>query len=84
VTLLVAGAQLKVVAEDGSILRELTLDATRRYRQFLASVGLLLSIDGDLSCQQTSSVLETISRRPFVVLQPNLHIRVVLAQGIEP
>jgi transposase InsO family protein len=32
VTLLVAGAQLKVVAEDGSILRELTLDATRRYQ----------------------------------------------------
>ena len=32
VTLLVAGAQLKVVAEDGSILRELTLDSTRRYQ----------------------------------------------------
>lgn len=32
VTLLVAGAQLKVVAEDGSILRELTLDSSRRYQ----------------------------------------------------
>lgn len=32
VTLLIAGAQLKVVAEDGSILRELTLDSTRRYQ----------------------------------------------------
>jgi transposase InsO family protein len=32
VTLLVAGAHLKVVAEDGSILRELTLDSTRRYQ----------------------------------------------------
>jgi transposase InsO family protein len=32
VTLLVAGAHLKVVAEDGSILRELTLDSNRRYQ----------------------------------------------------
>ena len=32
VTLLIAGAQLKVVAEDGSILRELVLDSTRRYQ----------------------------------------------------
>ena len=32
VTLLVAGAHLEVVAEDGSILRELTLDSTRRYQ----------------------------------------------------
>jgi len=33
VTLLVAGASVKVVAEDGSILRELTLDADRGYQQ---------------------------------------------------
>jgi len=33
VTLLVAGASVKVVAEDGSILRELTLDAERGYQQ---------------------------------------------------
>jgi transposase InsO family protein len=33
VTLLVAGALVKVVAEDGSILRELTLDAERGYQQ---------------------------------------------------
>ena len=32
VTLLVAGAHLKVVAADGSILRELMLDSTRRYQ----------------------------------------------------
>ena len=32
VTLLIAGAQLKVVAEDGSVLRELTLDSNRRYQ----------------------------------------------------
>ena len=32
VTLLIAGAVLKVVAEDGSVLRELTLDASRRYQ----------------------------------------------------
>jgi hypothetical protein len=30
---LVAGASVKVVAEDGSILRELTLDAERGYQQ---------------------------------------------------
>ena len=33
VTLLVAGASVRVVAEDGSILRELTLDAERGYQQ---------------------------------------------------
>lgn len=33
VTLLVAGASVKVVAEDGSILRELTLDPERGYQQ---------------------------------------------------
>ncbi len=33
VTLLVAGASVKVVAEDGSILRDLTLDAERGYQQ---------------------------------------------------
>ena len=33
VTLLVAGASVKVVAEDGSILRELTLDPDRDYQQ---------------------------------------------------
>lgn len=32
VTLLVAGAHVQVVAEDGSILRELTLDADRNYQ----------------------------------------------------
>ena len=32
VTLLIAGAHLKVVAEDGLILRELTLDANRNYQ----------------------------------------------------
>ena len=32
VTLLIAGAHLKVVAEDGSILRELTLDGERNYQ----------------------------------------------------
>jgi transposase InsO family protein len=32
VTLLVAGAHLRAVAEDGSILRELTLDPTRNYQ----------------------------------------------------
>jgi len=32
VTLLVAGAYVQVVAEDGSILRELTLDADRNYQ----------------------------------------------------
>ena len=32
VTMLVAGAHLKVVAADGSILRELMLDSTRRYQ----------------------------------------------------
>ncbi len=33
VTLLVAGSRIKVVAQDGSILRELTLDAARGYQQ---------------------------------------------------
>lgn len=32
VTLLVAGAHLRAVAEDGSILREITLDPTRNYQ----------------------------------------------------
>ena len=32
VTLLVAGAHLKVVAEDGSVLRDLILDSNRRYQ----------------------------------------------------
>jgi hypothetical protein len=32
VTLLVAGPHLRVVADDGSILRELTLDPTRNYQ----------------------------------------------------
>jgi hypothetical protein len=32
VTLLIAGPHLKVVAEDGSILRELTLDPSRNYQ----------------------------------------------------
>ena len=32
VTLLVAGAHLRAVAEDGSILREITLDSTRNYQ----------------------------------------------------
>jgi transposase InsO family protein len=32
VTLLVAGARLRAVAEDGSILREITLDPTRNYQ----------------------------------------------------
>lgn len=32
VTLLIAGAHIQVVAEDGSILRELTLDANRNYQ----------------------------------------------------
>jgi len=32
VTLLVAGGHVQVVAEDGSILRELTLDADRNYQ----------------------------------------------------
>ena len=33
VTLLVAGAHLRVVAEDGSILRDLILDPTRNYQR---------------------------------------------------
>jgi hypothetical protein len=32
VTLLVAGPHVSVVAEDGSILRELTLDPSRNYQ----------------------------------------------------
>ena len=32
VTLLIAGPHLQVVAEDGSILRELSLDASRNYQ----------------------------------------------------
>ena len=32
VTLLVAGPHLRVIADDGSILRELTLDPTRDYQ----------------------------------------------------
>jgi hypothetical protein len=32
VTLLVAGAHLRVVADDGSILREMVLDPTRNFQ----------------------------------------------------
>jgi len=38
VTLLVAGPHVRVVAEDGSILRELTLDAERNYQR-VSAVG---------------------------------------------
>ncbi len=39
VTLLVAGAHLRVVAEDGSILRELTLDPSRDYQRVAQASG---------------------------------------------
>ena len=43
VTLLVAGSHLKVVAEDGSILRQLTLDAGRNYQQVSQQAGSTMS-----------------------------------------
>ncbi len=43
VTLLVAGAHIKVVAQDGSILRDLTLDARRGYQQVTQQAGSTMS-----------------------------------------
>lgn len=43
VTLLVAGPQVRVVAEDGSILRELILDASRNYQQVAQVSGSTMS-----------------------------------------
>jgi transposase InsO family protein len=43
VTLLVAGAQVRIVAEDGSILRDLTLDPTRDYQTLAATSGSTIS-----------------------------------------
>ncbi len=45
VTLLIAGPHLKVVAEDGSILRELTLDAERNYQRVGQQTGSTMSRD---------------------------------------
>ena len=43
VTLLVAGAQVRIVAEDGLVLRELTLDPTRDYQTLAATSGSTIS-----------------------------------------
>jgi transposase InsO family protein len=40
VTLLVAGPHLRVIADDGSILRELTLDSSRNYQPVARAAGL--------------------------------------------
>jgi transposase InsO family protein len=43
VTLLIAGPQVRVVAEDGSVLRELTLDAARDYQPVAQLDGSTMS-----------------------------------------
>jgi transposase InsO family protein len=43
VTLLIAGPHVSVVAEDGAILRELTLDATRNYQPLEQLTGSTMS-----------------------------------------
>lgn len=43
VTLLVAGANVRIVAEDGSILRELTLDPSRDYQTLAVTSGSTIS-----------------------------------------
>jgi transposase InsO family protein len=43
VTLLIAGPHVSVVAEDGAILRELTLDASRNYQRVEQSRGSTMS-----------------------------------------
>jgi transposase InsO family protein len=43
VTLLVAGPEVRILAEDGSLLRELTLDPTRDYQPVAAAAGSTIS-----------------------------------------
>lgn len=43
VTLLVAGAEVRILAEDGSLLRELTLDPSRDYQPVAAAAGSTIS-----------------------------------------
>ena len=43
VTLLIAGPHVRVVAEDGSVLRELTLDSSRDYQQVSQLDGSTMS-----------------------------------------
>ena len=64
------------MADDGKASGRVPRDFS--FRQLVSS----LHFAGDLKCQRTPSVLESISRRPFVAYHPKLHKKIGGARAV--